>query len=345
MATWNEILTEIQKAPAQTDPTAPSPFDSVRRKYLRQLADRVGHPVIVYATAFLDPAKSRGDVSIHMGDKEGFLEVTRDLPSGSLDVILHSPGGTAEAAETIVDLLRAKFDPVRFLIPIAAKSAATMLAMAGDEIVGDRTTELGPIDPQFRIVRPDRVVMAPAQAIKMQFEKAEEEIRRDATKLAAWMPILSQYGPSLLVECDQQIALSRRLVSEWLRQYMFAGDADADAKADGIASYLADWANFASHSRAVGLDKLEARGAVVSRFSDDAGFEDAVWSAWHAISLSLENTGCVKLFENSDGRTKVHQQQLILAAAGPASPQQMQAPLLPRRDRRALERQQRKKIR
>lgn len=322
MAAWNDILVEIQAEPEQQKATDPSGFDTVRRKYLAQLAGVVGHPVVVYATAFLDPIKSRNDVSISTGDKEGFLEVTRDLPDGALDVIIHSPGGTAEAAEAVVDLLRARFDPVRFLIPIAAKSAATMLALSGNEIVGDTATELGPIDPQFRIVRPDRVVMAPAHAIKMQFKQAEDEIRQDASKLAVWMPILTQYGPSLLVECDQQIQLSKSLVEEWLARYMFAGEANAGAQADAIASWLADWTNFGSHGRAVGLDELEQKGVKVSRFSDDATFEDAVWSVWHAVSLGLENTGLFKIFENSQGQTKLSQQQLILGAAPPPQPRQ-----------------------
>src|SRR5206468_2601500 len=193
---------------------------------------------------------------------EGFLEVTRELPKGPLDVIIHSPGGTAEAAESIVTLLRARFDPIRFIVPIAAKSAATMLAMSGNVVSGDTVTELGPIDPQFRIARPDRVVLAPAHAIKMQFAKAEAEIKKDPAKLATWIPILNQYGPSLLVECDLQIALSQQLVSQWLEKYMFAGQSDAAKKAAEIAAFLGDWGQFGSHGRAIGIDELEKKGVV-----------------------------------------------------------------------------------
>jgi hypothetical protein len=98
--------------------------------------------------------------------------------------------------------------------------------------------------------------MAPAHAIKMQFEQAEDEIRKDPAKLAVWMPILNQFGPSLLVECDQQIDLSKSLVRDWLSKYMFAGDADAATKADNVADWLGDWKSFRSHGRPVGLDEL-----------------------------------------------------------------------------------------
>src|SRR5262249_44817924 len=153
---------------------------------------------------------------------------------------------------------------------------------------------------------------APAMAIKMQFERAEREIKADPTKLAAWMPILSQYGPSLLVECDQQIDLAKSLVAKWLTAFMFEGEGGAAERANEIAAYLADWSNFASHGRAVGLDELEARGVKVSRFSADASLEDAIWSTWHAVSLGLENTGMFKLFENSDGRTKLAHIKIVL---------------------------------
>ena len=188
--------------------------------------------------------------------------ITSDLPKGPLDVILHSPGGTAEATEAIVSMLRARFDHIRFIVPLAAKSTATMLALSGDEIVGDTTTELGPIDPQFRLLRADVVVNAPAFAILEQWAKAGAEIAKDRATLVQWIPILNQYGPSLLVECEQQIkTLSVELVAKWLTDYMLKGEPDAKKTATALAEYLGDWRNFGSHSRAVSISDIAARGA------------------------------------------------------------------------------------
>jgi hypothetical protein len=322
MGTWGEVLREIQEAPAPGKPGDQSQFDLIRRKYLAELAEHVGHPVMIYATAWLQDQKARSDVSLHTGDKEGFLEVTRRLPDGPLDVILHSPGGTAEATEAIVDMLRGRFAPIRFIVPIAAKSAATMLALSGDEIVGDRTTELGPIDPQFRLTRADSVVNAPARAILMQFSKANDEIQKDRTKLVSWMPILNQYGPSLLVQCEEQIKLSEELVRGWLTRFMFAGDPEGPAKAQKIASYLATWENFGSHSRPVGLDELEMRDARIVWLHLNPPLQELVWSVWHATSIALSNTGLVKIFENSigDSLQTVVQTALVSAVPPTATP-------------------------
>ena len=61
MGTWTKIQQEILETPQAVKAGAPSPFDIVRRKYLAELAAVTGHPVIVYATAFLDANKSKID--------------------------------------------------------------------------------------------------------------------------------------------------------------------------------------------------------------------------------------------------------------------------------------------
>ncbi len=55
----------------------------------------------------------------------------------NVDIIIHSPGGSAEATQSIVGMLRENFDNIRFIIPNMSKSAATMMAMSGDEIMMD----------------------------------------------------------------------------------------------------------------------------------------------------------------------------------------------------------------
>ena len=83
-------------------------------------------------------------MSLSLNDKDAFDEITRNLPGDvGLDVLLHSPGGSAEATESIGELLRARFNSVRFIVPSLAKSAATMLTMLGDQILIDEVGELG----------------------------------------------------------------------------------------------------------------------------------------------------------------------------------------------------------
>ncbi len=94
-------------------------------------------------------------ISINAEDMQGFMECIHGLKGeGCWILIVHSPGGSAEATEAIVNYVRSKFSNVRVFVPHAAMSAATMLACSGNSIVMGKHSFLGPIDPQF-IVQSD----------------------------------------------------------------------------------------------------------------------------------------------------------------------------------------------
>ena len=77
------------------------------------------------------------------------MEVICGLSSSKLDLIVHSPGGSAEVTEALVSYIRTKFADVRVIVPQAAMSAATMLACSANTIMMGKHSFLGPIDPQF----------------------------------------------------------------------------------------------------------------------------------------------------------------------------------------------------
>jgi ClpP class serine protease len=62
-------------------------------------------------------------------------------------------------------------------VPVAAMSAATMMALGADEVLVRAHSQLGPIDPQFTIFTPEGPRSAPAQAIKDQFEMAKQQLQ------------------------------------------------------------------------------------------------------------------------------------------------------------------------
>jgi ClpP class serine protease len=155
--TWGELLKELNDLQADAESNPPkyrdvSPFDVLRRKYLRALSGITGRATIVYATAWMEnkPLSNAEDLSINLGDMQGFMEAVSNVKEKQLDLILHSPGGSAEAADSMVGYLRTRFDHIRAIVPIAAMSAATMIALATDEIVMgthsqlDRSTHSSP---------------------------------------------------------------------------------------------------------------------------------------------------------------------------------------------------------
>ena len=103
-----------------------------------------------------------------------------------LDLFVHSPGGSAEAAARIVGYLRSKYTHIRVIVPLAAMSAATMVALASNEIVMGKHSQLGPIHPQ--LVTPTGY--APARAVIEQFNQAKKEIAANPSVVGAWAPML-----------------------------------------------------------------------------------------------------------------------------------------------------------
>jgi len=69
---------------------------------------------------------------------------------GKLDVILDHFGGDLEAAYQLVVFLRNRCTTLRVFVPDYAKSAATLLALAADELWMSDSAEIGPLDAQIR---------------------------------------------------------------------------------------------------------------------------------------------------------------------------------------------------
>jgi hypothetical protein len=240
-------------------------------------------------------------LSISGGDLHAFMEALYGLSESRLDLILHSPGGSPEAAEAIVTYLRSKFEHIRVFVPHMAMSAATMIACAADEVVMGKHSFIGPINPQIQLQTALGMRLVPAQAIIDQFERAVLECQ-DPSKVRAWLPMLAQYGPDLLVTCQNASILSRDLVSDWLQKYMFKDDVLASQKAGDIAAWMADHNSFKTHGRPISREDARSRGMVIRNLEDDQFLQDAILSVYHATSIAFGSLPLVKIVENHLGK-------------------------------------------
>jgi ClpP class serine protease len=127
MPTWGEILQEVQQS-AVANGGQPD-FDGIRRRYLAALHAYTGRDTIIYYSDWLSGAGP----GINLEDMQGMMEVCRGLHGPALDILIHSPGGSAEATASIVGYLRRQFDEIRVFVPLAAMSAATMWSLAANE--------------------------------------------------------------------------------------------------------------------------------------------------------------------------------------------------------------------
>ena len=312
MPSWGEILTEIQAEQARIDvsrqqnPQDPTlsrllGADVVRKKYLTELASYTGRNVIVYASGWLQkPGLPADYIIVHPSDIDGFMEVVKSCDkTRPLDFILHSPGGSPEAAEHIVNYLRQKFSHIRVIVPNMAMSAATMMACAADVIMLARHSTLGPTDPQMtlRTNTGDRLI--PAHALKADFEAAK--IAAASKAYMAWAPILGQYPPGLLAQCTSALKLTKLLMKNWLKTYMFKGEKNAAMKAARIAKFFADDKHF-THGRPLMGDQLRKAGLKVDDLETDGKLQDLVMSVYHATTHTLGGTFVVKIIEGHSGK-------------------------------------------
>ena len=151
-----------------------------------------------------------------------------------LTLILHTPGGSLEAAQTIVEYLRSKFSYIEAIVPTYAMSAGTMIALGCNQIVMGRQSQLGPTDPQ--LIVGDRAYSA--HAIIDQFNEAKREIAKDTNLAHAWAPVLQRYGPALLQEARRSVQYGTELVAEWLQKFMLANEHNAEELALIVAKFF-----------------------------------------------------------------------------------------------------------
>ena len=298
--TWGQLLDYIQNFP--------NPHDHLRRSLLQELHKYTERDVILYASAWTNPNLPSNAVSIVEEDIEGFIEVTRQLEGDKLDLILHSPGGSATVVEAIVHHLRSKYDHIRVIIPQSAMSAATMLACAADEILMATHSSLGPIDPQLVIPTENGYQVLSAEAILEQFRQAYNDCTKNPAALTAWMPILKQYPPGILVECENAINLAIELVEDWLAKYMLKGHSNALTLAKNIAEELSSHRKTKTHDRHINREKARAIGLNIKDLEANPTLYDLVLGVFHATTLTFNGTPAVKIIENHQGQSfiKIH---------------------------------------
>lgn len=286
--------------------------DTIRHKYVAARQKKTGNDTVIYFSSyniqrpFPVPAVA---LSVTQDDIQGFMASLHNLKGEKLDLILHSPGGSLEAADQIVQYLRAKYKYIRAIVPQNAMSAATMLACACDEIVMGKHSAIGPIDPQMVFGQ----MAVPAHTILQEFERAKADVAANPLLANLWAPRLGALPPGYLNLCEQTIKLAEEKVKQWLGQYMFGGK--NPAQAEEIAKWLASFDEHQTHGRPIGIELARQKGLNVTPLENDQGFQEAVLSVFHATMVTFQSTSCLKVIESHRGKGRYVVAQLVAQPA------------------------------
>lgn len=287
MPNWSAVLREIQ--------VGEQALDNVRVKYLHALHEMTGRNVIAYYSGWLQRGAVAG-IDITDVDKNGFMNAIHDMDrTKGLDLILHTPGGDVAATESLVDYLHLMFGRnIRAIVPQIAMSAGTMVACACQSIVMGKESNLGPIDPKFSGI--------PAAGVVEEFRRAIAEVKDDPGSLPIWKTIIERYHPTFIGQCEKAVNWAGEIVHKWLREGMFAGDANADQIASQIKDELIKKGHKYNHSAHVSIEQCKELGLKIVALEDNGDLQDTVLTVHHAFMHTFSQaTKCVKIVENHNG--------------------------------------------
>jgi ATP-dependent protease ClpP protease subunit len=298
---WKDVLAEVEQQRLGHAQAQRGVLDNVRRGYLAVLHQKTGRNVIAYYSGWLSKPGSQLDVEITDEDKNGFMGAVHNLDrTKGLDLFLHTPGGGLHPTQSIVDYLRKMFkNDIRAVVPQIAMSAGTIMACCCRSIMMAKHSNLGPIDPWLRGV--------PAAGVVTEFKRAYAEMKLDAAKARVWQPILAQYKPTFLNQCENAVKWAKTFVRDELVSCMLANDPKAKLKASRIVSKLSDFTGNRSHSRHIHMDECAAIGLTIESIEADPELQDLILTVHHCYMHSLSNSPSYKMIENHLGAAWVKQ--------------------------------------
>ena len=285
-------------------------FDQItreRKKHLKRISRiRGDRDVLVYAS---DLTKGNAAISIDYSDLLPFQDQLANLKGKSIDIILETPGGFAEVVEDLVKLVRNKYEKVGIIVPGYAKSAGTIFAMAGDEILMGSMSALGPIDAQ--IVANNKRFSA--EAFLEGLEKIKEEVIKEGKLNPAYIPILQNISPGEIQHCENVQNFSKKLVTEWLTKYKFkywdkhnttgkpVTEKEKKKRATEIAATLCRQSKWFTHGRSIKIDDFEEMRLKITDFSDQKELNEAIVRYYTLLRMSFE-TNIYKIFETVESQ-------------------------------------------
>jgi hypothetical protein len=251
-----------------------------------------GRPLLCYVAKTHNVAQGLPSY-IDDSDITGFTDLIQSVQGNEADVLLVSNGGSAEATERIVTILRERFESLRYIIPANAFSAATLLCFSGDELIMDSPATLGPIDPQLNGI--------PVRAILRGFETIEERLKSEGPRaLTAYMPLISKYDLHIFEMCKSAQELSKELARKWLSTYMLHCDAD-DPRVRDIVEFFSNYDVHKSHARAINRERARELGLKVTYVETITGLAELVRSLYNQYEIFFDMAPFFKLFENRWG--------------------------------------------
>ena len=227
----------------------------------------------------------------------------------SLHVFLESPGGKAETAKDLADLFHTCSEYLNFVICGEAKSAATILALSGNDISMTKTGSLGPIDAQVTIAGRTVSAFNYKQQIKELKEEASEKKELNLVDLA----YLSRIIPGELLQVLNSSDFAKELVKEWLPIFKFKDWQETRTKgkkvteeykkkrASEIADFLESKDNWKLHAASIKANDLREK-LIINELDQDKKISKIVYRIHAVCRMYCSLTSTFKIYATEDNK-------------------------------------------
>ncbi len=251
-----------------------------RRKLYIDLEKEIGMPVVSYFTSFNFP------VMIEDADAamiEGLLQKV-DLTNG-LALLINSPGGIGISAERIINICRSYSGTGEFvaIVPGKAKSAATMVCMGASKIYMSKTSELGPIDPQFQIQKDNKRVNIALCNLVQSYRDLFDQAVQSTGNIQPYLQQLSNYDAREIKEFEAAIELSEDVAIRALHSGMLKGVKKSEIK-EKIKVFLTP-EETKSHGRSIFYEEARKCGLNIELMD----LKSTVWKLCYELFVRTEN--------------------------------------------------------
>ncbi len=119
-------------------------FDIVER-----LERRRGSRVLTLVHRREPWSKGEGGFITIEDSEQVVAQIRRTRPDKPIDLVIHTPGGIVLAAEMIAMAVRKHPGKVTAIVPFYAMSGGTLIALAAHDLIMEKESILGPLDPQI----------------------------------------------------------------------------------------------------------------------------------------------------------------------------------------------------
>jgi hypothetical protein len=246
----------------------------------KSLEAKRGRPLVVYVTS----ARRQAEAQIASDAISEIVAQLQALPPDAteLDLFLVSNGGDGTVAWRIVSLIRERVKKFSVLVPQAAFSAATLIALGADEIVMHPYGNLGPTDPQ--ITNRSKNVQFGSQdlAAFLTFAKEDVGLTDQGPLLELFRKFSEEVGFVGIGVAARSAQLTASMSEKLLRLHMKSESQSQKAKA------ISDSLNTKFFHHGYPVSKTEAKEIGLPVAPENPGVESLMWEIWLDIEADLK---------------------------------------------------------